>query len=151
MFQTFDIIDIRDILTLPCLVRISIVHFPKTVTWTLFPSVTSVLTEVSRLENRFKLPVIWLLHPESKYHMSCGISWTTLHSSGDVDAINIAPVEVLVLVDWLGLCLPFYVGNYPQWKQAVTCHWHFCYQLVAWTLVFDHTVFIFHVDSVAFL
>ena len=54
----------------PCLVRISTVPFPKTVTWTLFPSVTSVLTEVSRLENRFKLPVMWLLQPESKYHMS---------------------------------------------------------------------------------
>ena len=49
------------------------------------------------------------------------------------------------------VCLPFRVGNYPQWKQAVAFHWHFCYQLVAWMLVFNHTVIILYIDSVAFL
>ena len=49
------------------------------------------------------------------------------------------------------ICLSFHVWNYPQWKQAITCHWHFCYQLVAWTLVFNHTVIIFYVESVTFL
>ena len=34
----------------PCLVRIPTIPFPKTMTWTLFPSVTSVSTDLSILE-----------------------------------------------------------------------------------------------------
>ena len=49
------------------------------------------------------------------------------------------------------ICLSFHVWNYPQGKQVISFHWHFCYHLVAWTLVFNHTVIIFYVDSLTFL
>ena len=35
------------------------------------------------------------MHPESKYHMSHGISWMVLHSIWDVHAINIALDKLL--------------------------------------------------------
>ena len=49
------------------------------------------------------------------------------------------------------VCLPFHVGDYSQWKQAISCHWHFYYQLAAWTNLFNHIAIIFYIDSVAFL
>ena len=49
------------------------------------------------------------------------------------------------------ICISFHVKNYPQWNQAICYYWHFCYQLVAWTLVFNHTTIIFYVESIAFL
>ena len=83
----------------PCLFRIPTIPFPKIVTWTLFPSVTSVWIDLSRLKNKLELLVIWLLHPESKYPMSFGISWTTFHLSGYSHANNIVLDKVLVLVN----------------------------------------------------
>ena len=49
------------------------------------------------------------------------------------------------------ICLSFHIWNYPEWKQAIACHLHFFYQLVAWTLAFNHIVIIFYVDYVTFL
>ena len=49
------------------------------------------------------------------------------------------------------ICLSFHVWHYPQRKQAIAFHLYFCYQLVAWTYVFNHIVILLHVDDVPFL
>ena len=56
---------------------------PKTVTWIYVPSVTLVWTKSSKVENRSMFPVMWLMQPESKYHMSHEHAQPTLHSTGD--------------------------------------------------------------------
>ena len=41
-----------------------------------------------------------LLQPEPKYHMSHGLSWMVLHSTGDAHAINIALDKVPMFINW---------------------------------------------------
>jgi hypothetical protein len=55
------------------MVKMFILTFPKIVTWISIPSVKLVWNDSSKLENNSMLHIMWLLQPESKYHMSRGL------------------------------------------------------------------------------